>query len=308
MDNMRLFRVDYQLLSPTASAWHADTIFGHLCWAMRYSEGEDALSEFLGNCCQGRPPILVSNGFPAGLFPNPIIPPCQTDSTLPLKEQRERAERKKKARKINLLTLDDFNRAINGEEFEPVEPEKGKPIERVVLKNQINRLTGTTGAEGTLFDFEETFYPAISIYAGIEENFVQRAKRLFDLIRDGGYGKRKSVGYGQIKSYSFEQFDDFSPPADANGFVTLSNYVPSAGDPTTGNWRLLVKYGKLGEEYALEEMAFKKPLLMLEAGSTFYNPPVKPFYGRMVHDISRVKPQVVQYGFALPVPMRLPQL
>jgi CRISPR-associated protein Csm4 len=68
-----------------------------------------------------------------------------------------------------------------------------------------------------------------------------------------------------------------------------------------------VKYGKLGEEYALEEIAFKKPLLMLEAGSTFYDSPVKQFYGRMVRGVSPAYPQVVQYGFALPVPMRLTQ-
>ena len=300
---MKWYQIKLELHSATASAWQADTIFGHLCWALRYTEGEDALAQFIDACRQGYPPILVSNGFPAGLFPRLRVPPVPLNTTAPLENQRRQATEEKEARKIAHLTLEEFNDAINGALVSP--SIKERVPQRVTLKNQINRLTGTTGESGELFEFEEYFYPAISIYARIENDFIETARNLFSFIADNGYGKRKSVGYGAISSMSFAPLEGLNPPEDANGFVSLSNFVPARGDPTVGNWDTIIKYGKLGEEYALEKSAFKKPVLMLTAGSTFYDSPVKPFYGRMVPGVSHGYPQVVQYGFALPVPARL---
>lgn len=300
---MKLYRIDYHLHSATASAWHADTVFGHLCWAMRYTESEASLAQMLDACRQGHPPILVSNGFPAGLFPNLITPPLPLDSAATLQEQRSQAQQEKEARQVAHLTLEEFNRAINGEMFLP--STKKDPTHQVTLKNQISRLTGTTGGEGNLYDFEETFYPAISIYAKIEDNFVQRARQLFLFIAEDGYGKRKSVGYGAISSMTFAPLEGLRPPQDTNGFVTLSNFVPAKGDPTAGSWGTIVKYGKLGEEYAIGGSPFKLPVVMLVAGSAFYDNPLRPFYGRMVPGISPAYPRVIQYGFALAIPARL---
>lgn len=303
---MKLFRIDYRLQSAAASEWQADTIFGHLCWAMRYSEGEAALAKFLDSFRQGHPLILVSNGFPQGLFPNPKFPPRPIDASLPPKQQREKSKRRKDAQKQKYLTMDDFNLAINGQDFEPSKDSKLDFQKRVTLKNQINRLTGTTGLEGSLFDFEETFCPAISIYAKIDDDFVETARELFGFIRDGGYGKRKSVGYGAISSMSFMPLEGLRLPEKPNGFVSLSNFVPASSDPTRGYWDTVVKYGKLGEEYASAGNPFKRPLVMLVAGSTFYDSPVRPFYGRMVPEVSPTYRHVVQCGFALPLPIRLP--
>lgn len=129
--------------------------------------------------------------------------------------------------------------------------------------------------------------------------------QLFQYITDTGYGKRKSIGYGQIESMIFEPFDGFKQPEKINGFVTLSNFVPSADDPTEGFWNMIIKYGKMGEEWAAEDWAFKKPLLMLEAGSTFYDMPCRDYYGCLVKDLNPHYSQAVQYAFGLPVPMSL---
>ncbi len=303
---MELYRIDYELYSATASAWQADTISGHLCWALRYTEGEGALARFLDACRQGRPPILVSNGFPAGLFPRLRVPPAPLDTTATLENQRRQSMEEKEARKIDHLTLEEFNNTINGMLVRP--SRKAEISQRVTLKNQINRITGTTGESGELYEFEEFRCPAVSIYARIENDFIETARTLFSFIADNGYGKRKSVGYGAISSMSFAPLEGLNPPEDANGFVSLSNFVPARADPVVGSWDTIIKYGKLGEEYALEKSAFKKPVMMLTAGSTFYDSPVKPFYGRMVPGVSYSYPQVVQYGFALPVPARLPSM
>ena len=106
----------------------------------------------------------------------------------------------------------------------------------------------------------------------------------------------------------FEPFAGFNPPASTNGFVTLSNFVPAANDPVTGYWHTAIKHGKLGEEFASSDNVFKKPLLMLEAGSTFYDVSCREYYGRLVKNLVSSDQRIVQYAFALPVPAMLPQV
>ena len=306
---MKWYRVKYGLKSWVASAWQSDTIFGHLCWGMKYLHGEERLGSFLTLYYTGTPPLLLSNGFPGDFLPRPIAAPLSIDPTLSSDKQREQFQDYKEVRKSQYLLPDEFDRAIGGETVLPSPESKPPEQKRVTLKNQINRLTCTTGEgeEGRLYNFEEYYWPEVTIYLKLEDEFVDMARSLFQYIADTGYGKRKSVGYGEVETMSFEPFGGFNAPANANGFVTLSNFVPATDDPIHGNWQTMVKYGKMGEEYASEEHVFKKPLLMLEAGSTFYDTPCREYYGRLVKDLSGFYQQAVQYAFALPVPMRLPQ-
>ncbi|MGC8862247.1 MAG: hypothetical protein ACP5R5_05650 [Armatimonadota bacterium] len=60
---MRTFRVRFRLVSSLGTPFHADTVFGHICWAIRYLEGEKSLEEFLA-AFDGVPPLLLSDGLP----------------------------------------------------------------------------------------------------------------------------------------------------------------------------------------------------------------------------------------------------
>ena len=303
---MNLFRAKFKLKGWVASAWQSDTIFGHLCWGMRYLHGEDELKDFLRLYDAGTPPLLVSNGFPGELLPNPIMPPSSIGRTLPLGEQRERFRHYKQTKHIRYVTPAEFSRAINGEAVTPLAQTEPKETFRITLKNQLNRLSGTTDEEHPLYNFEEHYWPEITVYLKVSADFVDMARRLFQYIADTGYGKRKSVGYGQIEAVSFDTFDGLNRPQKANGFVTLSNFVPAANDPINGWWNMIVKYGRMGEEWASGDNAFKKPLLMLEAGSTFLDSPPREYYGCLVRNLNPVYNQAVQYAFALPVPMVIP--
>jgi len=304
---MQTFRVTFQLKSAVASAFQADTIFGHLCWAKRYLDGEDGLTkeflEWYGKDV-GLPPILISDGFPCDLLPRPLTPPREPTSGSK-QEQIEAYDKQKDLKSIQFLSPDEFNLAIHGKAFEPTKKDSMSK-KNVTSKNQINRLTGTTGEGGQLFEFEETWERTpVSIYVKVANGFEDEAERLFRFVAEQGYGKRKSVGYGAIKSMDFQPFDGFRPPADANGYISLSHFVPAKDDPREGCWKVLVKYGKLGEEYAAGENPFKRPLVMLAPGSVFRTEgKPKEFYGRLVPDISS-KDGVVQYAFAFPVPMKI---
>jgi len=305
---MEWYRVRLRVESWMASAWQSDTIWGHLCWALVHDYGEDNLLDFIGEYENGSPPLLVSNGFPGELLPRPVRLAAPSEERVPLATQRQQFRQRKEAKGVGLLTTDEFVGTLAGETISPAFKE-GIQSTTVTLKNQINRLTSTTSGEAGagLYSFEQYWWESVSIYLKVRDDFVATARELFEHLAQTGYGKRKSVGYGQVALVSFESFDGFPIPADANGFVSLSNFVPAVEDPFTGYWDIMVKYGKLGEEFAFSESPFKKPLIMLTAGSCFYDTPYKEYYGRLVRGLSPIyEDKIVQYAFALPVPMKLP--
>ena len=295
--------------SPADAPWQADTIFGHLCWLERHREGETALRDFLEPFKEGEPSFLLSDGFPGDLLPKPLFfkPPSE--------DKRDSFREGRRVRKLKYFSYAEFLRAIGGERFVPAEiqeaskqhPSRGRelpPRVVVALKNQVSRLTGTTGEAGTLFSVIECWMPEVTLYLKITGDYdVEHLKQLFTWLAASGYGKRKSVGYGAIVDHEFDEFPGFTEPAQANGFVSLSSFVPAENDPVDGAWQTRIKYGRLGEEYAVSEVPFKRPVMMFTAGSAFRDAPIiKDVYGRMVTNVSPAHPEVVQYGYALPVP------
>ena len=302
---MRLFRLVLDPRAPQATAWQADTIWGHLCWALRYLHGETALCDFIVRHREGDPPIVLSDGFPGDLLPRPLLPDVTQDTSgLPLDEQRARFGDAKRGKGRLFLSPADFERVLRGE---PVVGEgPPSPITTgAVLKNRIDRITGTTGSKGELFSFDEQRWPTITVYTRISQDFIGLAGTLFSYLAGTGYGKRKSVGYGSLALRSFAPYDTLPAAENPNAFVSLSSFIPSATDPVHGYWRTRVKYGKLGEEFAVSSNPFKRPLVQLIAGSVFFDDPVRPWYGRMVPGLSPSHPEAVQYGLALALPVRV---
>jgi len=68
---MNNYRLTVRLKSPVITPFLADTFFGHIAWAHRYINGEQALKDFLeeyGNS----PPLILSNGFPENFIARPF--------------------------------------------------------------------------------------------------------------------------------------------------------------------------------------------------------------------------------------------
>lgn len=324
---MNWYKVSLTLKAPSGTPWQADTIWGHLCWILLHQQGEEVLKKFLEPFLRNEPPFLLSDGFPVDMLPRPplALPDEQkflSDSddfqvdllprpltfNIAYKDDIETFHKRREIRKLSYLSYDDFNRAIHGEQFIPsqTKAETGSR-ETVTLKNQISRLSGTTGETGQLFGFKEYWTRYVTIYLKIKQGWEKQVEDLFNGLRQAGYGKRKSVGYGSIEKLAFMPFAGFPKSEGVNAFVTLSPFIPSSDDPTEGRWRILVKYGKLGEEYATGANPFKRPLLMLTAGSVFLDDSPREFYGTMVTGVSATYSNVVHYAYALPVPMRIPE-
>jgi len=175
-----------------------------------------------------------------------------------------------------------------------------------VQHNTINRIEGrvTRG----LYSQEEYFHESrgrhFDIY--LKTNYFCREdlQKIFDFIKDQGYGRDKSTGKGHF-DFKIQEGIDIPESESPNAFMTLSSYIPGEHDPTEGYYHILLKYGKLGGLYAkgiLKRNPFKKPLTMFSAGSTFLDSDYKPGknYGsllRNVHHDNRIR----HYAYAFPL-------
>jgi CRISPR-associated protein Csm4 len=305
---MKTYRLKIKPLSGFLTPWQADTIFGSLCWIIAWRDGKDALMKFLQEYKNSNPLFILSDGMPCDLLPAPAhLPLMMTRS-----ENRADYEKGKKLKKVSWLSPEAFESVCRGNMGDDL-LEDCKPFKTFTsLHSSINRITGTTGEEGALFELQEYALAksseAISIYIKIRDDWEEKVFSLFNDLSLIGYGKKKSVGKGSFKIIGgLERFETFERLEDSNGFVSLSNFVPSASDPTEGYYKTMVKYGKLGGEFTFSENPFKKPLMMLTAGSVFkVDEVVMPFYGRMVEGLSAIKPEVVHYGYAFSVPIYIP--
>ncbi len=294
---MKTYKINLKIHGSIMTPFQADTLFGHLCWIVAYKLGEKEIEEFLEPFKKGNPPFIISDGFPNDLLPKPL------SADLNIDDPQER----KKFKKIDFVSFGEFNSLLRDEK---VKPQASPPpiVSYLTRHNSINRLTNSTLAEGGVYSLKETIIPEIDIYLkATSEEWKDRVVELLKELSKIGYGRKKSIGKGR---FSVNEVKDFglTPIEKANGFVSLSNFCPAEDDPTEGFYKTFVKYGKLGEEFTFCGNPFKKPLVMIKAGSVFKTDgKPKEFYGRIVNKgISPAKPEVVQYAYAFSVPLIYP--
>lgn len=100
----------------------SDTLWGMLCWGIRYLWGKDELLAFIHKASIGQPEFIISSTFPfkqhgserIPFFPNPFViahDDPHTDAETALEFYRLR----KKLKAVEWLSLEDFTAVINGE-------------------------------------------------------------------------------------------------------------------------------------------------------------------------------------------------
>ncbi len=312
---MKSYRIDVELTSPLITPLHSDTIWGHLCWALKYLHGEQALIDLLKGYDTGCP-LLVSNGFPRGFVPKPICQLMSSQEAAKLIEEKAGTGQKntvsgllkikalRKLKYIPLALLESIADAYTEKTmlsriWDFGETHAGStPETELVAHNSINRITNTVLEQGGFFLHEETFYPkgaCFTIYLKTSMFSTNDISELWDFISRSGFGKDKSTGKGRFLIKSLEEFAFSMGPS--NTVMSLSNYVP-AGLIEKGSYNIITKYGKLGGDYAIGSRdvsynPFKKPLIMFCAGSTFrLDGPRREYYGTLigaVHDNLSIK-------------------
>ncbi len=205
-----------------------------------------------------------------------------------------------------------------------------------ILHAKLDRNTGTTSGEGDLFQTEDIIpvhwakevneilqyevarpeegerlrvvaTDQVVIYARCQPGWIEVVEHLLRETAKSGFGRDKSAGLGAFQVMSVEPFDGFAAPPGADGFVSLSSYVPAPDDPRDGFYRLRTKYGKLSE-IVPSGYPFKRPLIQMEPGACFFTGGApQPWYGRLVAGIAPGRPEAVQGCYTLAVAAVFPK-
>jgi CRISPR-associated protein Csm4 len=314
------FTVHIELKGPFITEFQSDTVFGHICWAIRYLYGDDKLTKFLAAYDDTKlPPLLVSNGIPEGYLPKPILPPVTQDDLNDLVKRDNRVAdsyRIKVLKRLPFIPRDlfehlqrrewtplDLFRALN-DRYPTTVDEEYAGVTIPVQHNTVNRVTNRV--ETGLYTQEETFYPTgggkLDIFIRTPFFKTEELDAIFTVIGKGGFGKKKSTGKGHFE-FTITPGSDLPQSPKPNGFVTLSSFIPTRNDPTDGWYAVLQKFGKLGGEFASSVTPFKVPLLMFAAGSTFRDPEFfnESIYGSLLPNVHRDDKRIRHYAYAFPL-------
>lgn len=328
MGTMRIYKLIIHPLTSFRTPLQSDTIFGHLLWALRYTEGEGALTDFLDRYRAGEPPLLVSAGFPSDTLPVPVLPPEEEEE----EEEQSLASHlvedmlRKAREEARYLPLEQWRRIagrLSVDALNEARREASEKLRRLretetmhpVTRTAVDRVTGSA-REGRLFVSVETFYrPSrkFDVWHKLDERDDELPGRVTEWwrwVERNGFGRRKSAGHGAFRIESeglIEARGELPRVENPNGFVTLSAWVPRRGDPTDVTYRTRVKRGKLAEVLALPS-PWKKPLLMLEPGAVVRlgeGEGLQEWYGRLVEDMHWTHDEIVQYSYAFPLGVRV---
>jgi CRISPR-associated protein Csm4 len=281
----------------------SDTLFGALCWGIRWTHGEPALLGVLEACERGEPPFVLSSAFPFaegenGLvhyLPRPLHWPAGSPG-----QDLDGMSRGKHLRRTVYCSQSVFSQVIAGRPpaldslAEPKGPclaASGEAMPVVqdvdVDRNAINRVTGAV-QEGRLFFGQETgvtrggAYFLIRMRDAAVRPLVEAALRF---MADRGIGGDASVGRGQVRVL-VEGGDLLPENPTAPRYVTLSLLHPSAADRDhlaagAGNsaYRLVKRKGRVESLYAPTEQPWKSTLVMLAEGSVFPRDGNRALYG-----------------------------
>jgi len=304
----------YELKLKPTSSWitdlTADTIFGHLCWQIKYHFWDDILEEFLKEMVD-KPIFTISDVLPADRLPRPLT---EYDwnlwkRTKITKEYNQQITYipENELKKFSNYDSDKIKNIINSKDFENEDNKKWTYFsEKIENKNIVNRLAWTT-LENWIYsqwvnEFNENknelriLIKSISnknlrdYYLKIWENKEIKIDffELFKNIFENWYWKKKSSWKW---AFIIEQndFDDITELFSNtwNNILLLSSFIPSKDDPTDWNYKLFTKFPKLWEEFSLEWQNFyKKPLVMIQPGSTFKKTNNNWYVGKMIKDVN----------------------
>ncbi len=306
---MKTYQIRLRPLGTWCTPWHADSLFGALAWQIRDLAGEDNFRQFLDRFTGGAPPFVLSDAFPEGWLPCPLSG-----------ELKRLPEFKSKL--PEWVCEEQFKGIVKTSAQMMPRDEWPSPLAPVrSLHASIHRLSGTTTGEGSssLFEIPEWCFkeadgkrPEMLVVYIKTDDWLDKLASLFESLGHVGFGKKRSSGRGAFtvggKPEACEWIDQMYEDADADGFVSLSHFVPAPGDPTEGRWSVVTKYPKFSPE-APSGTPFKGRLAMLRPGSAFHlQGKVSPFYGRMLKGLSDRFPSSVQYGLSFAVPIRWPRV
>ncbi len=292
---MKLYKTTITPISNFATTLKGDTLFGQMCWSIRYALGEEKLTLLLKDY-ETEPFMVVSDGFASGYLPKPKIPPLLLG---------ENSNEKKQNRKKIWLTIGQLQ---NGEFAEAKTDDEAQNCDKKaqVIRNSINYKTFTTSEDGAFAPYgeKELALTKKDIYFLIdEERFtLEELQKSFEQLSLHGYGKDTTIGKGR---FAFQEFEEVKLNHESKTFMTLSPFSPQGLDCKELYYEPFTRFGKHGGERAFVN-AFKKPILLADSGSVahFESKQKRQYIGKAINGISIAHPDSVHQGYSIVVPIK----
>ncbi len=302
------YRLRLTLTSPLATPLHSGTLFGHLCWIKRYRDGEQALADWLTE--QTRNPLLLSDAFPAGCLPRPLLAPVERGEQGRDEGRKafiERLKREKDQRKRGWITVEDFLALRDGLNESCLQkrlidlPGRVRSVRQA--HNTIDRHTGTTPDSGGLYFMPENWHDdqarQLDVYVRTDLD-ADTLRDWFAQLGEHGFGRDASLGRGQFV-VEVEAADPRLFAHTGNRLLSLSHGTLSA-NMAAPRYKLHTHYGKLGGLYAGGARApFKYPLTLTRPGMTF-SPADDGPYGELLESVHPHHAEIRHHAFHLCLP------
>ncbi|MDR2789831.1 MAG: hypothetical protein LBB59_02500 [Campylobacteraceae bacterium] len=288
---MQLLKTTIEPVSNFADNPRGDTLFGQLCWMIRFKFGNERLEELLQNYDE-EPFMIVSDAFPSGYLPKPKLPLCKLLASEYIKTTDKKEERKKQWIKLDdLLTFKEFHSLSKEEKDEAVN----------VMHNSINYQTLTTDGEHFApYGVHEIAMNKKDIYFLIDEARFSLGDltNTFELLGSYGYGKNSSIGKGRF-NVLLKPFETVNFGGQSNSVMTLSPFSSQDLKCEAIYYEPFTRFGKKGALRAREN-PFKKPLLLADTASVivFKAPHAKPYAGKAIRGHAS-HGDIVHQGYAI---------
>lgn len=310
---MTLIRVRLRLEGPLGTPLTSGTLFGHLCWAKRERESERALIDWLNGLSDA--PWALSDGFPAGFLPRPLLRPGsrRADGNEKMTPERlKRLEKKKQEAKWPWLLAEQWrdlrermsdplpeNRTQRDSAEDWAKPDPALPHR--IAHNSIHRLTGSTPDEGGLYFVDEDW----SYAKKPERDVYVRAKTTADELRDL-FGAVGETGYGRDATWGRGQFTvvdvidaRWLDAHDGNRMLSLSHGCLTA-NMASARYKLFTHFGKVGASLPTN-VPWKYPVLLTRPGATFTPTDSGPF-GAWLTGVHQERRDVGHNAYHLAIP------
>ena len=288
---MKLYKTTVRPLSRFGTPLQGDTLFGQLCWAISFLEGEERLKELLATY-RDTPFIIVSDGFACGYLPKPKMPPTLLGESV----EDKKTNRKKVWLVPEALQQGDFLNAKRSDEIGIVD----ETIQ--TMHNSLNYKTFMTSSDGKFAPFGETEFQMgdRDLYLLIDEKQTDKVsiEKALRYVGHYGYGKNASIGKGRFEITPFEEMRWQSK---GKRFMALSAFS-AQGIEATLYAEPFTRFGKAGASRAYKQ-PFKKPLLLAACGSVIEYGELQErcYVGRAITGVSDVYEDIVHQGYAVTI-------
>lgn len=311
---MQVLKVAIKPLSAFGTPLLGDSLFGQMCWTIRWLYGEKGLLELLEGYTAQKPFAVVSDAFPSGHLPRPSLPAHYF--------QLDPAMDRKATKKKVWMPIEHFHVPLQTWLLHCKAPmEISGASSKVCFQphNSIDRRTATTNDDfAAPYTLEQAWFgqeARFDVFVVFDEKRVSQdmIQEILEAIGKKGFGRDASIGLGRFAVEQAE-LSTFLSQEGANAWLTLALCAPQGlgWEENLSFYSVFTRFGRHGDIGVYLGSPFKAPILLAKAGAVLkpkegFSPCM--FTGQGLGgdgSLSKAIPATVHQGYAPVMGVRLP--